>query len=273
MTYSTQAIKYIVKNFLYIFPFVIIPAFCFCISTDGAAIHEIYKTLMGLRPNDIHFACLFRAISMLNFGSWASAVSGTLGIVLTVVCVAMLMALVEKHMRIGKRTYTGVFSKLNDNFISTCGYALLVLAIYELWTLITSAVVFAFSRITIVPLACVLMGVSFLGMHVLLIYAIGLIYLWLPCMQITGFHALEALQYSHQLLTSVKWKILVGQLLFLCGTEALLAVCAYFLPNFTVLTILTTVLFAFLLLFYCIRMMIAYFDRDQIERADLRKYY
>jgi 4-amino-4-deoxy-L-arabinose transferase-like glycosyltransferase len=92
-------------------------------------------------------------------------------------------------------------------------------------------------------------------------------------MQITGFPAVEALQYSHQLLTPVKWGILSGQLIFLLGTEALLVACAWFLPEFVIFTVWTTALFTLLLLFYCVRMQIAYFDRDHIERADLRRYY
>ena len=273
MKYTVQSGKYIFKNFLYIFPFAIIPAFCFCLSTDDAAIHDIYKTLLALNPNGIHFDCLFRAISMLNFGSWSSSIAGTLGIVLIVICVSMMMALIEKHMRIGKRTYTGVFSKLNDNFISTCGYALLVLAIYELWTLITSALVFALSRIPIVALAYSLMGIVFLGMHLLLIYAIGIIYLWLPCMQITGFRAIEALYYSYNLIRKAQWKMLLGQLFCLLFTEAIVAAVAIFAPDTLLFHLIGTGLYSIIIMIYCVRMFIAYFDRENLERADLHKYY
>ena len=110
-------------------------------------------------------------------------------------------------------------------------------------------------------------------MHVVLLYAVGAIYLWLPCMQITGFPAVEALQYSHQLVTNVQWQILLGQILALFGTEALISICALYLPKSIIFTVWTTVLFAALLLFYCVRMMVAYFERDHIDRADLRRYY
>jgi membrane protein CcdC involved in cytochrome C biogenesis len=109
-------------------------------------------------------------------------------------------------------------------------------------------------------------------MHVLLLYLVSLIYLWLPCMQITGFRAVEALQYSHRLFTPVKWKILGGQILFLLFAEGLICLCAVFVPGWLVFTVLTTALYTILLLIFIVRMQIAYFDRDQIERADLKKY-
>jgi len=166
-----------------------------------------------------------------------------------------------------------LWSKLNDNFISTFGYTVLFLTIYEMWALITSALLFFVSLIPNVIAVYITAGLIFVAMHVVLLYAVGMIYLWLPCMQITGFPMVEALQYSYQLLTPVKWGILGGQILALLATEGLIALCAIYLPNFIIFTVWTTLLFTVLLLFYCVRMMIAYFDRDQIERADLRRYY
>jgi hypothetical protein len=92
-------------------------------------------------------------------------------------------------------------------------------------------------------------------------------------MQITGFPAVESLQYSYQLVSHVKWRILIGQIVALVSAEGLLVACAWYLPDFAIFTAWTTILFTILLLFYCVRMMIVYFDRDHIERADLRKYY
>ena len=108
----------------------------------------------------------------------------------------------------------------------------------------------------------------------MLLYFVGMIYLWLPCMLLTGFRPIEALYYSNQLVTNkVKWAILGGQLFFLLLAEGVMSVCAVFLPNPVIFVVLTTLMYAVLLMVYCVRMEIAYFDRDHIERADLRKYY
>ena len=274
MKYTARSSKYILKNFWYIIPFAIIPAFFLSLSTDHEAVFCAMETMLSAKPTEHHFIHIFSAISVLNFSSWQAVVFGLVASVCIVVCVAMMMALLDKHMRIGKRTYNGVFAKLNDNLLSTCGYVLLVLFIYELWSLITAALLFFFTRIPSVAIAYGLSAVVYLLMHIVLIYLIGLIYLWLPCMQITGFRAIEALQYSYQLIAPVKWKILIGQVTLLLLVECLVCVCAYFTAvGSGLFTLLTTVLYTGLIMIYCVRMMVAYFDRDNIERADLKKYY
>lgn len=273
MKYTIQTSKYIFKNFFYVVLFAVIPAFALSLSL---AEEEIIRVLNAVFVGDFStwtFADLFCAISVLNFGSWHSILSGMIGLIVLVPCVALLMAFLDKHMRFGKRTFNGLWSKLNDNFISTFSYVLIFLVIYEVWAVLLSALLCFVSLIPNAIAVYIIAGCIFVAMHIALLAAIGAIYLWLPCMQITGFHVAEALQYSHQLVTTVRWRILLGQLFFLFVTEALLVVCAWFLPNFIIFTVWTTALFTVLLLFYCVRMMIAYFERDQIERADLRKYY
>lgn len=273
MKYTVQTSKYIFKNFFYILPFAIIPALFLSISV---AEDEIIAVLDAIAKKDFSawtFTNLFRAISVLNFGSWESILTGIIGIVLMVPCVALLMAFLDKHLRFGKRTFNGLWSKLNDNFISTFGYIVFFLLIYEVWALILSALLFFVALIPNTTAVYIVAGIIFVSMHFVLLYAVGTIYLWLPCMQITGFPAVEALQYSYQLVTHVKWRILLGQIVALMATEALIVACAWYLPELPIFTAWSTILFTILLSFYCVRMMIAYFDRDQIERADLRKYY
>lgn len=272
MKYTAQSSKYIFKNFLYLFPLAVLPAFFLALSTDKASIDCLVETLRGGALQEMHFHHVFRAISVLNFASWPAIVAGFISMLAIVVCVALMMALIEKHFRIGKRTFNGLFSKLNDYLPSTLWYGALLLVIYELWTLITSALIFSMSRITILPLAYALIALAFLGMHVVLIYLVGIIYLWLPCMQITGFRAIEALHYSYQLLAPVKWRILAGQIAFLLFVEAVVGALAVVVGSVT-FTVLTTLLYAILIMVYCVRMQIVYFDRDNIERADLRNYY
>ena len=272
MKYTIRTTKYIFKNFFYILPFAVLPAFLLSLSLAGESIEKVLTATFTGKLSEWTFFDLFCAISVLNFGDWGSAVAGLLSIIAIFPCVALFMAFLEKHMRIGKRTFNGLLSKLNDNIPSTFGYGLLFLAIYEIWSLITAALLYCVSLISNLIAAYILLGIVFLAMHVLLLYTIGLIYLWLPCMQITGFPMLQALEYSHQLLTPVKWKILAGQLLALLGADALICVCVLFVPS-GIFTLITTILYVFLLLYYCVRMEIAYFDRDHIERADLRKYY
>lgn len=273
MKYTLQSGKYVFKNFIYIFPFAVIPALFLSASTDEAAMICVLEKFFSGNIIDWDFSHLFRAISVLNFASWRAVVFGFVGVVAIVLCVSLMMALMEKHMRIGKRTFNGVFSKLNDNLLSTSGYAVLLLVIYELWALITSALLRFVAMIPASVIAYSFAIVVFLAMHFALLYAINIIYLWLPCMQITGFRAAEALYYSNQLATPVRWRIIIGQAICLFAMDALVYLCVLFAPNPVVFTLITTFFYALVLMIYCVRMQIAYFDLDHIERADITNYY
>ncbi len=273
MRYTPQSVKYVAKNFLYLLPFAILPALLLCLSTDEDAILRTVKALFAGDIGEWHFVDLFRAISVLSFSNWQSIVFGIVGIIATVPCVALLMAFLDKHMRIGRRSLRGLWSKLNNNFVSTCGGVVLLLAIYEVWALLLSAFLFSVSRISLLPVAYAACICIFLAFHLVLPVAISAIYLWMPCMQMTGFRTMEAWQYSYQLMGEIKWKIICAQMLALLVVESAICAIAWFVPTYVAFDVLVTVLYAVLLLIFCVRMQIVYFDRDHIERADIRKYY
>lgn len=273
MKYTFQSGKYLLKNFFYILPFTVFPALFFSLSTDERAMTGVLQAMLEGRLEDWSFRLLFRSISILSFSSWQSVVFGIIGILLSVLCVALLMALLEKHLRIGKRSFNGIWEKLNDNFLSTCWYTALLVLIYEIWALLAAAILYFVSMISVRIVAYAAIVVFFLLLHLLLLFAISMIYLWLPCMQITGFGAFESLQYSYQLFAPVKWNIIWGQTVLLLVSEIIICLCALFVESRIVFLALTTALYALMTMFFCVRMQITYFERDNIERADLNRYY
>ena len=113
MRYTVKSTKYIAKNFIYLLPFAIIPAFFCALAIDGEAIFCAIESFFAGTLTEWHFFHLFRAISVFNFASWQSIVGGILAIPVIIFCTALLLALLDKHMRFGKRTYNGIFSKLS----------------------------------------------------------------------------------------------------------------------------------------------------------------
>ncbi len=271
MKYTAKASKYVLKNFWYLLPFAIIPAFFFALAVDAPALETVLNNFVSGKIGEITFVDAFRSISIFNFSNAQTISSGLIGIVVSVVCVSLLMALLEKHMRIGKRTFNGLFSKLNDNLIPTGSFALILLVFYELWALVTAALVAFVANVSIVPLAYVLTALVYVGMHFVLMYAISAMYLWLPCMQITGFRPLEALRYSHQLVAPETQSIVLGQIGVLLIAELLIGLIAVFLFEWMMIL---TAMFAYtvMIMLFCVRMQVVYFDRAQIDRADLDVY-
>ncbi len=273
MKYTGQSVRYVLKNLLYLFPFAIVPALFLALSTDQSAIVSVMETITSGNLKSWTFGRIFKAVSILSFASWQAIVFGLVGIIVIVPCVAMLMAFLEKHMRIGKKTFNGLWGKLNDNLVSTCGGVLLLLGVYEIWTLLLSAMLFFVSRISVAAVAYVASALIFIAFHILLLVLISTFYLWLPCMQITGFRTYEALVYSYHLMEEIKVKIIAAQVFVLLATEAIICVCALFIPYGWAFMLVVALLYAFIIMVFCVRMQIAYFDRDHVERADLTKYY
>ena len=272
MNYTIASIKYILKNFWYILPFSILPALFLSLSIDKFAIQKVLTDYFTGKPGG-SFPIIFRAISIFNFRDVGAFFAGLAGIVLMVVCVSLMLALIEKHMRIGKRTYNGIFSKLNDNLLSTCGICLFYVLIYEVWAVLISALLFLAYLVENVVAVYILSVIIFFSMHFVLLYVVSLFYLWLPCLQITGFRAFEALRYSYQLVAPVKMRIVFGQWISVTISEILIGLTAIFVPMRGFSFAAAAVLYMFMTVMFCVRIQVAYFDRAQLERADLKKYY
>ncbi len=273
MKYTAQTIKYNIKNLLYIFPLAILPAFFLSLTLARTDILSVAQKVQNGNFSTIEFWELFQVITLFNFSSWETMLAGVLGVVSLVVSVSLLMAFIDKHMRFGKRTFNGLFAKLNDNLLSTFGFTLLLVVLYEVWTLLLTAVL-QLSFLLPQTAVYVVAPVVIVLMHVALTYAISLIYLWLPCMQITGFKAFEALRYGFLLCEPIQGNIIWVQTLSMLVAEVAIATATLLLPSVWVASVVVaTVLYACLILQFCVRMQIVYFDREQIERADLKKYY
>lgn len=277
MKYTTKSWKYIFANFGYLVLFGLLPAlflaYSLDVSTVDTLLSDFFAGKVGKSEATCTFAEIFRAISIFNFRSPLAILTEVLGVVATVVCVAMMLAYMEKHMRIGKKTWNGLFSKVNDNLLSTLGATLLFAAMYELWALVAASLMFCTTYITnkfIVYLAC---AIIFFGTQLALLYVISIFYLWVPCMQITGFRSFEALRYSYQLAAPVKKHFVWWQFLNLTLAEVVIGAACVFIEAFPAVFAIAAVVFGCMILLFVTRMQVAYFDCAQMERADLKTYY
>ncbi len=273
MKYTLKTISYNLKNFFYVFPLVILPAFLLSFTVAREEILAIYEKILAGAWQEISFVEVFQAASIFNFASWDTILAGVFGMAALIVCVSLLMAFTDKHMRFGKRTLNGLWGKLNDNLMSTLGMALLTFVIYELWTLVLAAVLKLCLGLA-EPIVYVVAPIMWVGLHFVLTYLISCIYLWLPCMQITGFKTFEALRYGHILCEPIQGKLTVMQAISLLFSEVLIVLATVYLPDAQIVSVtVATLFYAILILQFCVRMQVVYFDREQIERADLKKYY
>ncbi|MDE5897335.1 MAG: hypothetical protein K2H43_05950, partial [Clostridia bacterium] len=187
------------------------------------------------------------------------------------VFMAMMLALVEKHMRIGKRTVSGAFSGFGSLLFAALVVAFVYLAAYEIWAIVLSSVLFAISSIRSTAVLYVLAGACFVLFSFVLLYVATVFYLWFPSKQITGFGPYNSFLFSYRLMSGVRWKLLLSFLISFVAAAAVTAGVSV-LPEL-VFRIVMFVLFTFLFLNFGIRMETVYFATDKIDREDLIRSY
>lgn len=262
--------KYIFRNLWFVLPFAVIPAIFLALSFDASAIQNFLQKFFG-GDSTLTFSQVFRAWTLFRFDSALGAVYSICAFICSVFFLSLLLSFVEKHMRIGKRTLSGVFSQLGDQILSVVGITALYLVIYELWALVLSALLYTVSAISSLA-AVVLLGIFIaLLFFAVILYLVTVFYLWLPCIQITGMRAYNALLYSYRLMVGMRGKLLLSLLMSLLPAFLVLWGCA-FLPA-PAPSLIAFVLILFLALSFAVRMETFYFEADKLDREDLLRSY
>lgn len=262
--------KYIFKNLWFVLPFAIMPSIFLALSVDFEGVHFLARKFFRA-DFDLEYVEILRAWSFFRFDSVLGAVYSVLAIVCIVIFSSLLLAFVEKHMRIGKRTLSGVFSQFGAHIWSFIGITLLFTAVYELWAVVLSAVLFAVAAIGSRGFACFLfVFVSLVFMGVLL-FLISICYLWLPCMQITGFRAYGAFLYSYRLSLRARWRLILSMLI--TYAPCFLLIVGFSFTPVALARIVAFVMFVFAYLSFCVRMESLYFEMDKLDREDLLRSY
>ncbi len=264
--------KYIFRNFWYVLPFAVAPALFLSLTLNYASVRGV---LTGFFTGDPAFSFyqIFTALSFIRIDSWWGALYSVCAFICMVVFLAIMLSLVEKHMRIGKRSFNGAFSRLNDNIVSSFFVTLLYCAIYELWSLVTAAVLYAFGALVLNAVGVYILSLLFfIGLIYALLFVVSVFYLWLPCLQITGFRAYDALRYSYQLVSNIRGKLILAQALSLLTANIVVGLSAIYLPALP-FQIITFVVFLLLFAEFCVRMEVAYFETENLDREDLLRSY
>lgn len=262
--------KYIGRNLLFLLPFAVLPAVFLALSLDYTEIGALVHGFFSGDPR-LSFEGYFRTLSFIRIDSPLGGIFSALAVLSVIVCAALLLSFVEKHLRIGKRTLSGLTKGFLDLIPTVIVVGLAYLALYELWATLFSALLYLLSNISQTALFYVLFVAAFLFFTYALLFIVTAIYLWLPCRQMTGFGFYDAFLYSYRLMVGIRWNLILSYLasfvlaLFVLGASALL-------PE-AVFRCIALIVFATLFLSFCVRMETAYFDADKLDREDLLQSY
>ncbi len=272
MRYLGSAFKYIFKNFIFVFVFALIPSYFLAMTADLKNLASIAESVAAGNA-DVEFYQIFSFLSPINEEGWPFAL---VFLAVAAVCMPLLLGFIERHMRIGNRSFKGIAGQLNSNFVSTLVVLLVFAVIYELWSLIAAGLIYAVVLILDGPVCLALAVAVLLGMAALISYLASLLLLWLPSMQITGYSFMDSLSYSNQLYVPNRGKLFLAVFLpFLAGVLLQFAIVAvspteiFRISAYIFLELIYLVLF----LYYNSLMYVAYFDAAGEERVDLKKKF
>lgn len=274
-----QTLQYIKKNLLHIILFVLVGGAMFTLSFNYSSFSATAVKFFTGEIGDITFYELISSLSIINISSWYFVLISLFSVGIVAVFLSMELAMVEKHMRIGSKTLNGLWGKVNDNFISTLFLILLVLAIYEVWAVLISAVLFAIISIfaNIMVMQYILVSLAFAGAAYGLMYVVSMTYLWLPCLQITGFRYYESFKYAFNILADIRSSLIasfiVNGIAFAVILTGACFICGYFLNNGAVAYIVAFIEFTYLFAIFTVGQEVAFFEADGLERADLQPSY
>ena len=272
MEYIIGTLRYVFKNFIFLFAFSLLPSYFFAFSLDYSALEKMADIILSGRAQ-ISFGLVFSCFSFFFSYGWAFTL---VAFIFAVICLPMLFAFIEKHMRLGIRSYKGLLGRINYNFVSSFVLLALLLAIYELWALIASAMIFAASLLfggIAQYVICILIAAA---MMFLLIFVLYRFLLWLPCLQVMGYSFMDSLLYANQLCSEKKGKIFVSVFLpyIFCVVLVLVTVglCSVYRVTIPVF-VLIELIYLFGFLYYSVLMYVVYFERTGELREDLKKKF
>lgn len=116
------SLKYLFKNIWYILPYAILPAVFFTLLLDYSAISDLVGAFFSGTPNS-DFLLNFRAMSLLRI-DLLGGIYTVCAFVCFVVFETLMLSVVEKHMRLGKRTMSGAFTQFGNLLLSVIGFTL-----------------------------------------------------------------------------------------------------------------------------------------------------
>ena len=263
--------KYILKNLWSVLPFALLPAAMLALSLDYDAISTVTHAFFAGGLKDMGYVVLLRTFSLVRIDSvWMALLSvGTAAV--SCVCFTLLLILVEKHMRIGKRTLSGLWHQFTWLVLPVLWILFIYTFLYEAWAAVLSALLFVVCALPSTAFLYILFLAVICIFSFLLIYLVVLLYLFLPCKQVTGFRTYDAFFYSYRLMTGVRGKLLISLLISFGGTLIVLAATSL-LPK-AVFAIIGFILFVFLFMSFGVRMETVYFATDKLDREDRLKSY
>ncbi len=268
MRIKTSTIKYIVNNFFYLIPLVLIPTACMTFFFNPFKPLVFFQQLAknGYRI-DSWFGDVYRYFSIVNYNNvllWLACV------VLALCSLSVVLSSTERHMRLGVRNYRHLFRMFNDSVLYVLPVLLLFLIINEVFAVIVSGLIVLFSMFVSGVWLEVLAGVVWILSSLLFIGLFVFSCCTVPSMISDGYKFNVALSYSISLVQNKFWQTFFSFVATYLASLVIMCLVFYFLnPAFYVIKFLFLLVWLMFLPVFCMRKYVEFTggDRKDIESS------
>lgn len=279
-TPNSSSIRYFIRNFFFLFPLAVVPAFLLAIAQSTQLVYTPVDFLINIFRNmEVYsvsnFASdVYRYFSCVNTSPlwWIWAI----GLISSIVGFCLITPLVERHMRLGVMSYSRLISMFNESLLMVLPYFFTAFVAYEFVSMAVSGVIYLFTMLNIsgwllftLSLVVVVVAYGFFVAFIILTICT------VPSMLTDGYKFNVAVSYSARLVATKYKSIIAKFILLIVGSVTLLMVSRVLLATQAVYTEIFHVIVAFL--FYLFWMMYlpifamnTYIDLTEGVRKDLK---
>ena len=268
MRFIKNSFVYLYKNFLYIFLFSLLPA--------------LFSGLL-LKPfKMIEFVNSYPKNTVKNFGdifyaifdiSWLNCLLYVFAIIILAIFVSVIFGVMENHFRSGKRNYKSIKGYINNNILTVLlNFFVLAVAIFIV-TFLATTIIYLF-HILFSGLNCSPNGLC-IALSIIIVYFCAnlslslLLLLNIPNMIITGYTFKNSIGGTFNFIGKNFVWLLLGLLVPFVVTIPLVSLATG--SGWLLLVNVVCVLFS--IMYYSSFIMVSYFDLNNLNRYDNRKYY
>ncbi len=267
MKYITDTLKYLKSNLL-LLPSLAVAIIACAPVVDYGAVENIVNSYSDGQIT-ASFADWFMAFMPYNSRNWLSVVLSIVGYIALVMDIAFIHSMVDKHIRFGSKSFRSIMSSYSINFIygliamvaGMCAMLVLALLMALVMTAFSMLPSFAFIAGLVLCAALALL-LAFIAAH---------FFLWLPCVEITGYKITEAVYSSYAQAKTIRWRnfaaIVVPMIIATAITSLVGGFCG---PVATGAA--GAVCFGCAFMVISVASYMAYADAEGLEREDLKKF-
>lgn len=263
MNFGKDSIKYIGRNLPRLLLFAVVPAIAFAFTGSPSTFITFFINF-NLRSTTVW--SIYQNFTLIGSRNWFL---GILTILLLIFFTSLLYAAIDRHMKVGKFSFSRPFSRINETIMAVLPYVIVVIFVMEVAAFINSALIYLFVKVAASGAFFIAIVITLI-VYICLLICLSQFILLIPSEIVAGYPVKDACVYSTRVIAG-KGKIvffdLAGNFLF-CALIS--SVFAIFLPKLEFLQIIVdSILYCYMIIYLVSYTMVAYFDLSSEPRRDL----